>query len=160
MPVLCRRGRLGGDPPRQEAVTIPVVANGDVTTFDEAVTALAQSGADAVMVGRGAQEGRGFPGRSHVSWPPAARGPPAIERQHELVAGLYEEMLLHYGSRIAVRHARKHLAWALDAATATANLAPETIKDLRTRVLTAEHPGDVRRHLSHAYDALAWRAAA
>jgi tRNA-dihydrouridine synthase B len=145
----------------KEAVALPVVANGDVTTFDRAVTALKESGADAVMVGRGAQGRPWFPGQLAGFLATGRReGAPPIERQHELIAGLYEDMLDHYGSRIAVKHARKHLAWALDAATETANAAPASIKDVRTRVLTAENPGDVRRHLADAYDALAWRAAA
>ena len=69
-------------------------------------------------------------------------------------------MLHRYGSRVAVKHARKHLAWALAAATATAKLPPDVIKESRTRVLTADNPEDVRKHLAEAYDALAWRAAA
>ena len=47
-----------------------------------------------------------------------------------------------------------------DAATDTANVAPASIKDFRTHALTADNPEDVRRHLSAAYDALGWRAAA
>ena len=145
----------------KEAVTIPVVVNGDVTSFDEAVTALEKSGADAVMIGRGAQGRPWFPGQLARFLVTGRREPPPVlDRQHALVAGLYDEMLHHYGSRIAVKHARKHLAWALDAATTTAKLSPDVIKESRTRVLTADHPGDVRKHLAEAYDALAWRAAA
>src|SRR5262245_20276454 len=106
--------------------------------------------------------GRGSPG----SWPAfsplaaASRRRRSLARQHALVTSLYDDMLRHYGDRIAVRHARKHLAWALEAAIATAKLSPDVIKDVRTRVLTAENPGEVQQGLSAAYDALTWRAAA
>ena len=69
-------------------------------------------------------------------------------------------MLIHHGARIGVRHARKHLGWALDAAAETAGISPEQLKTTRAHVLTSDDPAEVRRRLSDAYDAFAWRAAA
>ena len=69
-------------------------------------------------------------------------------------------MLVHHGLTIGRRHARKHLAWALDCAAATAGVSIELLKNHRARVLTAEEPAHARRLLADAYDAFAWRAAA
>lgn len=143
----------------KQAVSIPVVVNGDVTSCDEAVTALAASGADAIRVGRGAQGRPWFPGELARFLATGKReAAPTLERQHGLAAELYEDMLHHYGSHVAGRHARKHLGWALDVAAATAGIAFD-LKRLRARVLTAERPGDMLRGLADAYGALAWRAA-
>ena len=62
-------------------------------------------------------------------------------------------MLDHHGLRIGLKHARKHLGWALDAAAATAGVAFDTLKRWRGTVLTGENPADVRTRLADAYDA-------
>ena len=69
----------------------------------------------------------------------------------DLIIALYEEMLTHHGARIGVRHARKHLGWALDAAAETASISPEHLKSARAHVLTSEEPAEVRRRLAAAY---------
>jgi tRNA-dihydrouridine synthase B len=145
----------------KDAVSIPVVVNGDVTDFAAAEAALAASGADAVMVGRGAQGRPWFPGQLarylHGGPPESA---PDLERQLALVSALHEDTLTHYGTRIGVRHARKHLTWALDAALATAGVGRDSFGDARRRILTAEKPAEIRQRLSDAFADLSWRAAA
>jgi tRNA-dihydrouridine synthase B len=69
-------------------------------------------------------------------------------------------MLDHHGLRIGRRHARKHLAWALDSAAISAGVSTELLKRHRARVLTAEEPAQARRLLADAYDDFAWKAAA
>ena len=69
-------------------------------------------------------------------------------------------MLIHHGARIGVRHARKHLGWALDAAAETAGVSAEQLKAARAHVLTSEDPAEVQRRLADAYDGFGWRAAA
>lgn len=143
------------------AVAIPVVVNGDIAFFEDAVDALAVSGADAVMIGRAAQGRPWFPGQvAHYLATGERQAAPSLAEQHGMTAGLYDEMLEHHGGTIGRRHARKHLAWALDTAAATAGVAVALLKDHRARVLTAEHPHEARRLLADAYDAFAWRAAA
>jgi nifR3 family TIM-barrel protein len=145
----------------KQAVSIPVVVNGDVTSFEAAVEALALSGADAVMVGRGAQGRPWFPGDlAHYFATGVKRAAPSLAEQFELVSALYEEMLIHHGARIGVRHARKHLGWALDSAAETVGIAEQELKAARAHVLTSDDPAEVRRRLSAAYDGFAWKAAA
>ena len=145
----------------KQAVTVPVAVNGDVRSFDDALRALAASGADAVMVGRGAQGRPWFPGQLAAFLATGMRGAaPALAEQLTMTMALYDEMIAHHGIRIGRRHARKHLAWALDEAAATASISDELLKNHRSRVLTAEEPADARRLLAQAYEAFAWRAAA
>jgi tRNA-dihydrouridine synthase B len=140
----------------KDSVSIPVAANGDIGSFDKADAAFRASGADAVMIGRGAQGRPWFPGQVARYLVSGRREPsPPLEVQLALIATLYRDMLDHHGGRIGLRHARKHLGWALDAAAATAKVPAELLKHWRVSVLTAETASDVQRRLSEAYAAFA-----
>src|SRR6056297_2704890 len=114
----------------KQAVSIPVVANGDIVDGASAQRALEQSGADGVMIGRGAQ-GRPWllaQVAAEIYGTPAPKVPQGAELA-DLVAGHYEAMLGFYGIDLGGRAARKHLGWYMDHAGTGA--------DLRRRVLTA-----------------------
>jgi tRNA-dihydrouridine synthase len=145
----------------KDAIGIPLVVNGDITSFEKAVSALEESGADAVMVGRGAQGQPWLPGQiaRHLETGTVER-PPTLPEQLDHVRGLYDELCRHYGLRIGLRHARKHLGWALEVAARCGRAPASTLKNWRAKILTSEDPAGVHRSLTDAFDEFAWRAAA
>jgi tRNA-dihydrouridine synthase B len=145
----------------RDAVSIPLVVNGDITSFEKAVNALQESGADAVMVGRGAQGAPWLPGQiGRRLETGVAEATPSLAEQLKHVRALYEEVCHHYGLRVGLRHARKHLGWALDTAAQYGRMPAAKLKDWRQRILTSEEPASVHRALGEAFDDFAWSAAA
>ncbi len=120
------------------AVTIPVIANGDITDSTTARTALQQSGADGVMIGRGAQ---GRPWQlaqvAHDLYETAAPDIPSGPALANLVGHHYEDMLSFYGNDLGSRVARKHLGWYMDHAG--------TDPALRREILTNKQSCEVQR---------------
>ena len=127
----------------KDAVDIPVIANGDITGAASAREALRLSGADGVMIGRGAQ-GRPWLLAQVAAelWGADAPQVPQGEELADMVCGHYEEMLRFYGAELGNRVARKHLGWYLDDAGTGAAL--------RKQVLTSRDAGEVLRLIPRA----------
>ena len=126
-----------------DAVTMPVIANGDITDSTAASAALKASGASGVMVGRGAQ-GRPW-ALAQIAADCFDRASPDIpvgSHLHDMITGHYEAMLKFYGAELGTRVARKHLGWYLDDLGASPGL--------RRAVLTATSAGEVLRLMEEA----------
>ncbi len=122
---------------------MPVVVNGDIVDLASARAALEQSGADAVMLGRGAQGqpwavGQIGAGLSGLDAEPAPRGAELAG----LIAEHYEEMLVEYGTAVGLRAARKHLDWYMQAAGVALD------KPSRNGFLNSDAPADVLRQIA------------
>lgn len=132
----------------KQAVTIPVIANGDITDFDALDTCLAESGADGVMIGRAAQGKPWFPGHAATYFRTGIRnGDPPTGRRCEILLWHLDEILRYHGSDRGLRMARKHIAWSIaDVQGAAA---------LRAEAMAAETPTAVIATLRRAFDAAA-----
>ena len=133
----------------KQAIGIPVVVNGDIATPAKAATALAQSGADAVMVGRGAYGAPWMPARIAQTLS-SGRDPgnPCLAEQSAIAVSHITAMLAHYGRALGLRNARKHVGWYLE----TSGRDPAVVKAWRRRLCTEESDQRLLAGLSEFYD--------
>ncbi|MGJ8546673.1 MAG: tRNA dihydrouridine synthase DusB [Sulfitobacter sp.] len=129
----------------KDAVRIPVIANGDIVDAATAQSALEQSGADGVMIGRGA---RGRPWLlaqvAAALYGGAAPDAPQGADLAEMVGAHYEDMMAFYGADLGLRVARKQMGWYMDHVGTQAAL--------RRAVLTAKSAAAVLQHLPEAME--------
>jgi tRNA-dihydrouridine synthase B len=137
----------------KQATSLPVIVNGDINSIEDARTALAQSGADGVMIGRGAYGKPWLLGQVMADLAGEGDRPaPSMDDQLALILEQYDEMQSLYGTVTGVNLARKHIGWYTKGLTGSA--------EFRNSVNTQDDPNVVKAMLRDFYAPWLSRAAA
>jgi nifR3 family TIM-barrel protein len=136
----------------REVITVPLVANGDVQTVEDARALLAASGANAVMIGRGAYGRPWWPGvLAGLLDPGTGIAEPTLAEEASIVLRHYALTLETYGPQLGNKTARKHIGWTLMRLTERRLIAPAEAQRWRQMLLTSTDNRAVEDGLSRIY---------
>ena len=132
----------------KSTVSIPVIVNGDIRTPQNAADARAASGADGVMIGRGAYGAPWLPAQVAAYLETGIDpGPPSVAEQSDIAVAHVDAMLSHYGAFLGLKNARKHVGWYLE----TSGAAPDVVKAHRKILCTEADPARLLAGLARFY---------
>ncbi len=144
----------------REAVKVPLIANGDGQSADDARAMMAASGADGIMIGRGAYGRPWWPGVIAEQLEPGSGiAEPSLREEGDIVRRHHALTLSTYGTELGNKTARKHLGWTLMRLQERGHLNDATAAAWRKLLLTNPNNDDVARGLRNLYDGLAARLA-
>ena len=137
----------------RDAISIPLIANGDGSSIEDVRAMLKASGADGVMIGRGAYGRPWWPGvLAELLDEGSGIKEPEITEQSGLIREHFGLIIAHYGPQHGVRIARKHIGWAIERWHDKSLLSAEEAQDWRRSLLRLTEPEDVRNGLARLAD--------
>lgn len=136
----------------KDAISIPLIANGDGITASDAREMLDQSGADGIMIGRGAYGRPWWPGViADALDPGSGRAEPDLTEEGEIIALHHQRILSRHGSHHGNRVARKHIGWTIGRLAERNLIPPESAPDWRARLLQTNDNAAVADGLRQLY---------
>jgi nifR3 family TIM-barrel protein len=145
----------------REAVSIPLIANGDAETFANARVMLKASGADGIMIGRSAYGRPWWPGVIAERLDPGSGiAEPSLAEEAAIVQSHHALMIDHYGEEQGNRIARKHIGWTIARLAERRLLSGEAAAAWRASILSCRDNSQVAQGLADIFGACQWREAA